>query len=228
MRTVAIVQARMSSSRLPCKSLADLGGRSLLAHVLERAALIPQIDRVVLAIPTEDARFLSHLWPHVVCGPKEDVLARYALAAKEYEADVIVRVTGDCPLFAWDRAGEALHMFLHNYACDRDVPLYLPFCQPYAVVPDGFDAEFFSYAALELAAKEAKKTEREHVTTWMREHVLMIVPNPPWFDVKEPKLSVDTREDLQFVSQVYEALPDKKAGAQVILETARRVADARQ
>src|SRR5574338_145565 len=111
MKTVCIIQARTTSERFPLKIFAGLRGRPMLAHVLERAALIQGVDEVVLAVPDTDVRLVSHLWPNVFGGPEKDVLKRYALAAEKYEADVIVRVTGDCPLLAPDLLSFALDKY---------------------------------------------------------------------------------------------------------------------
>src|SRR5690348_13196312 len=112
MKTVCIVQARTGSQRFPLKVLAALHGKPMLAHVLERAAAIPGVDEVCLAIPESDKRLLGHLWPVVSYGPENDVLSRYLNAACSRAADVIVRVTGDCPLLAPDLACTALAV--HN------------------------------------------------------------------------------------------------------------------
>ena len=204
-KVVAIVQARTTSHRFPMKIFAGLGGRPLLAHVLERAAAIQGVDQVVLAVPENDVRLVAHLWPHVFGGSEKDVLGRYAKAAEKYEADMIVRITGDCPLLAVDIAADAVEMF---GSCREG---YLPVCQPYEDVADGWDVEIFGILDLVEASMNATKQEREHVTTWMRQGVgIEDASFPmPLGDFRALKCSVDTRDDLRRVEKIYECLDDK-------------------
>lgn len=199
MKTVCIIQARTTSERFPLKIMAGLGGRPMLAHVLERAAAIRGVDQVVLAVPEYDVRLVNHLWPHVFGGPEKDVLRRYAMAAEAYGADVIIRVTGDCPLLAPDLISEALNEYTH---CG-----YLAFCQPYVNTADGWDAEIFERRVLVNADRYATKDQREHVTTFMRcggELCLNLAT-----DYTALNCSVNTREDLERVKLIYDHLKDK-------------------
>lgn len=199
MKTVCIVQARTTSSRFPMKILAGLHGRPMLAHVLERAAAIKGVDQVVLAVPKNDVQIVSHLWPHVYGGSEKDVLGRYVGAAEQYEADVIVRVTGDTPLLATNLASRAV-------ACFRNEN-YLAMCQPYNGTADGWDIEVMTIHAVREANKQAKKEEREHVTTWMRKSLRVATIKIE--DYTALKCSVDTREDLQRVEKIMNHLEDK-------------------
>lgn len=203
MNTVCIVQARTTSERFPCKILAGLRGRPMLAHVLERAAAIKGVDQVVLAVPEADVKLVSHLWPHVFGGPEKDVLKRYALAAEHYQADVIVRVTGDCPLLASDIAEAALAFYDEANGC------YMAICQPYTPVADGWDVEIFDRRTLVNADRFAKHLQREHVSTWMREAVT-VIGLPEWEDRTALKCSVDTREDLARVEKIMEHLDNPR------------------
>lgn len=200
-KVVAIVQARTTSTRLPCKIFAGLKGRPMLAHVLERAAAIKGVDQVVLAVPENDVRMVSHLWPHVYGGSEKDVLGRYAGAAEQYEADVIVRVTGDCPLFAPTCASQALEQFSNQSQYG-----YFAYCQPYTKTADGWDAEIFHRRVLVNADRYASKGEREHVTTFMRTGAVLGFPQHA--DATALKCSVDTREDLQRVELIMNHLDD--------------------
>lgn len=201
MNVVAIVQARTTSTRLPMKILADLHGKPMLSHVLERAAAIKGVDQVVLAVPERDVQVVNHLWPHVYGGSEKDVLRRYAEAAKKYEADIIVRVTGDCPLLATSLVSAAMYMFSSSE--------YLPLCQPYISIADGWDAEIFTNEFLQEASVNADKHEREHVTTYMRrdnERIKVLRLDGYFTDLK---CSVDTREDLRRVELIMNHLEDK-------------------
>lgn len=208
MKTVCIVQARTTSTRLPMKIFAGIGGRPMLAHVLERTSAIKGVDQVVLAVPENDVKLVSHLWPHVYGGSEKDVLGRYAGAAEYYEADVIVRVTGDCPLLASDLATDAMKFFKLSSGDNGE---YLPYCQPYVLVADGWDVEIFQRRVLVNADRYAGKDHREHVTTWMR----ISYPrngydgSVPMTDWTALKCSVDTREDLERVNKIYNCLEDK-------------------
>lgn len=197
-RTVCIVQARTTSTRFPCKIFSGLLGRPMLAHVLERAAAIQGVDQVVLAVPEHDVRLVSHLWPHIYGGSEKDVLGRYAKAAEQYEADTVLRLTGDCPLLAPDIISKALSLYAGGY---------MTVCQPYTTVADGWDGEIFERRILVNADRYAKKDQREHVTTWMRlGDFYNHVEETDWTALK---CSVDTREDLQRVEQIMDHLDNK-------------------
>lgn len=200
-KVVCIVQARTTSERFPMKILAVLHGRPMLAHVLERAAAIRGVDQVILAVPDNDVSMVSHLWPHVYGGSEKDVLARYEQAARKYEADTIIRVTGDCPLLAPDLVSSCLPMFSGGY---------MAMCQPYCNMADGWDAEIFDSKALQMADRHAKKDQREHVTTWMRSvRSYAGVHHIGSVDWTSLKCSVDTREDIQRVETIMDHLEDK-------------------
>lgn len=165
-RTVAIIQARMASTRLPGKVLYELAGRPMIALQIERARRTPGLDEVVLATsdrPENDglAQIAAALGIAVYRGSEDDVLARYAAAAAEHRADIVVRLTGDCPLSDPDVIGMVL-------ACraDRDLDYCTNVHPP--TWPDGLDASAFTRAALERASAAARlPSHREHVVPWM-------------------------------------------------------------
>lgn len=207
MNVCCIVQARTTSSRFPMKIFADLGGRPMLAHVLERAAAIRGVDQVVLAVPRHDMKLVAHLWPHVYGGSEKDVLSRYAGAAEWCEADIVIRVTGDTPLLAPDLISWGLDKYLFEKRYG-----YIPLCQPYEKVADGWDGEIFTNFMLQKANNHASKAQREHVTTFFRD--LMGQYSPCMFldtteDYTPLKCSVDTKEDLERVNKIYDHLEDK-------------------
>ena len=215
-RAVVVVQARLGSSRLPGKTLADIAGRPLLAHVVERAAAIPGIATVVLATtlsPADDkleafARISGIRW---VRGSEDDVLDRFCLAAHAAQAEAVVRITADCPLLDPIVSGRVLA----EYVARRPGVDYVSNVHP-PTYPDGLDTEVFSVEALEVAAREARRpSEREHVTPYLWGH-------PERFrlaniecedDRSEYRWTVDTRADLEFVRQVFEALGPSSARA---------------
>lgn len=202
MKVVCIVQARTTSKRFPMKILAGLHGKPMLAHVLDRASIITGVDQVVLAVPEQDIPLVDHLWPYVYGGSEKDVLQRYAEAADIYNADVIVRVTGDTPLLATDIASCAVNVF------DELNGSYLAICQPYTPVADGWDIEVFTRELLIDANTHASNNEREHVTTWIRAHT-KVSGFPEWEDRTALKCSVDTMEDLRRVELIMDHLEDR-------------------
>ena len=146
MKTVAIVQARMGSTRLPNKVMKPICGVPMIEILLARLSRAKQVDEVVLA--TSMAERNQPLVEHVhklgfscVRGSEDDVLARYLQAAREHEADVLLRITGDCPLVdpaLVDQAIRKLHACRVDYLSNVDPPTY----------PDGLDIEVFTRQAL--------------------------------------------------------------------------------
>ena len=201
MKTVCIVQARMGSKRFPGKVLQDLHGYPVLEHVLARCTMIQGIDDVVLAVPDEMASdeleaVADKLEIPTFRGPEDDVLKRYALAAKQYKADVIMRITSDCPLIdPWAaalvlapvKAGECEY-------CSNVHP---------RTYEKGLDAEAFTRWALTVADRDAgKKRDREHVTPYIIDHPSFRQVNVSSPIKRDPNInfSVDTKEDLERVS----------------------------
>ena len=167
MKTVAIVQARMGSSRLPGKVMRSVGGRPMIDLILARLSLARSVDRIVLATSTgvENDPLAAHVrgLDFAVCrGSEDDVLDRYYQAARAHAADVVVRITGDCPFVDPELVDEIVadfHDSGFDYASNVAPPTY----------PDGLDVEVFSFAALERAWREAAdKHDREHVTPYLR------------------------------------------------------------
>lgn len=165
-RTVAIIQARLRSTRLPGKVLYELAGRPMLQVMIERVRRTPDVDAVVLATgagPENDplAEIAAALGALVFRGPEDDVLARYDGAARASGADVVVRLTGDCPLA--DPAVIAAVVELRtvqalDYATNVMPPTW----------PDGLDVSVFTRDVLDAAARTARRpSEREHVVPWM-------------------------------------------------------------
>ena len=166
MKTAVIVQARMSSQRLPGKSMMDLCGKPVIQHVLERCLQIGA-DVVVLAVPegpesapmVDVARTLN---VHVYWGSETDVLSRYVGAAKAARADIIMRVTGDCPMIDPKVCRKVLDYAIANKFS------YTSNVHKKRTYPKGFDCEVFTMETLlAAAARPHCKVEREHVTAAM-------------------------------------------------------------
>lgn len=201
LHVVAIVQGRMTSSRLPGKILADLGGKPMLAHVVERVRQAKTVQQVVVATTADAsdnpvADFCRQQGYDCFRGSLFDVLDRFYQAARVYRADVIVRITADCPLIdplVIDRTVEAFFAHQVDFAANRLPP---PWKRTF---PIGLDTEVCTFAALERAWREAGQPhEREHVMPYLYEeegrfkvHVIHAGQ-----DYGNLRWTVDTPEDL--------------------------------
>ena len=214
MKVVAVVQARMSSSRLPGKVLAPIGRLPMIDRMLGQVRASRRVDQVVVATSTDpgDDALVAHLTAagvDVVRGDLEDVLARFASAAEQTGADVLVRLTGDCPLLTPDTIDEVVEAFLAaavDYAANTD---------PYTR-PDGQDVEVFSRAALARALIAATPgPEREHVTPWLRtsgEISRLAVRHHSRSGAARLRWTVDTAADLGYVRGVWAELDRRGPG----------------
>lgn len=217
---VAIVQARMGSSRLPGKSMADIEGKPMLWHVVERVKRASLVDRVVVATTTEpadDAIEAMCRAQGIRCyrGSQNDVLDRYYHAARAERAAKVVRITADCPVIDPEVIDRVIRRFQRgdlDYASNAMVRSY----------PDGLDTEVFSFAALERAWHEASKgSEREHVTPYLRSEKFRIasVENDLASSYQHYRWTVDETADLEFIREVYRAFRGRESfGMQDILE----------
>jgi spore coat polysaccharide biosynthesis protein SpsF len=209
MKTIAIIQARMSSTRLPGKVLKLAAARTLLERMVERVRKATKVDATWVATtidPSDDELFqfcLEHDIP-VYRGSLQDVLDRYYQLAKREGADAVVRLTGDCPLVDPALIDEVIEAFQRehaDFACNRLPP---PFTRTY---PIGLDIEVCTYAALEKAWHYAKeKHQREHVLPYLYE-------TPGRFNIyqlnyKEDlgalRWTVDTPQDLELIRAIYD------------------------
>jgi spore coat polysaccharide biosynthesis protein SpsF len=204
------------------KIFAGIGGRPMLAHVMERAVAIQGVDQVVLAVPENDVKLVAHLWPHVFGGSEKDVLGRYAGAAEKYEADVIMRLTADNPLLCHDLSEKVLQYF----HCQEFS--YVSNVYPVPSWPDGTDTEVFTIDSLRRADNEAKsKYDREHVTAWMRDNLDCgyYASDVDWSDIR---WTVDTRNDIIHVEKVLQVAHEKKWTLADLIEAEVIVRDGRQ
>jgi spore coat polysaccharide biosynthesis protein SpsF len=211
-KTVAIIQARMGATRLPGKVLLQLCGRSVLDHVISRTRAAKDLDEVIVATteePGDDVVDKECVRLGVPCfrGSEPDVLSRYFGAALSCRAEVVVRITADCPLFDGLLLQEMLVVFHEANRAGTTVD-YLSNVQQ-RTFPRGLDAEVFTFASLSRAHQEAiRPHEREHVTPYIYQH-------PEWFrlrsfegaeDLSAHRWTLDTPEDWQFIEAVYAAL----------------------
>ena len=210
----AIIQARMGSSRLAGKVLADIGGHPMLWHVVHRVLRCRNIERVVVATTTNGqddpiASFCKAEGILCVRGSEHDVLERYFQAAEIAQADVVVRITSDCPFIDPEIVDVVVEAFVATPGCD-----YASNTLHYTY-PDGLDVEVFSAAALTLAREQAKSPlEREHVTPYIRTATKAGRPIFSIINVENKKeavparlrLTVDEQADLDFARLIYARL----------------------
>ncbi len=204
---LAIIQARMGSSRLKGKVMRDFGGKTMLETLVNRIKPSRKIDKIVIAttIEPEDDKIAEFcLTSHVACfrGSEWDVLDRFYQTALSYAPNAVVRLTADCPLNSFQVVDEVIEKYQDGqfdyFSNSNNEPDYLE---------DGFDTEVFSFNSLSTAWQDANMlSEREHVTPfikgcgkfncgWSKSH--------PDYNYK---LSVDTEEDFQVVFSVFREL----------------------
>lgn len=213
MKTMALIQARLSSTRLPNKVLADICGKPMLIRVAERVARVRELTDYAVLLSGDPADqpivTVCQQWhvPVLVCPhvAQADVLGRYAVGAVYAKADRIVRVTADCPLLDPALCGQVIRALASSDAG------YAANIQPYTEWADGLDCEAFEVDVLMEADRAASRPyDREHVTPWMRAcTVCTYVPSPE--DMRALKYSVDLPEDLARVRRIYHNLHSERA-----------------
>lgn len=210
--TVAIIQARMGSTRLPGKVMRMLGRHTVLGWVIRRVAASAGLNRVVVATTTSSAddciaaEAVRH-GAEVFRGSEDDVLSRYVGAARASDADVVVRVTSDCPFFD----PVVLAAMLARFSARAEQFDYLSNSWGRRTWPRGLDAEVFSRAALERCAREARLAyELEHVTPYIYTHpeLFAIGGYESPVDHSVHRWTLDTTEDWDLIEAVHRALED--------------------
>jgi spore coat polysaccharide biosynthesis protein SpsF len=223
LKVLCIIQARMGSERLPGKVMKKILGKPMISYTLERLKKARYIDELVLATSTSESEqaLVDYLeangYPYFR-GSEKNVLERYVDTANYYGGDIIIRVTGDCPLIDPVIVDEVITYFLNN--CYDYVRLDVP-----DTFVRGFDVEIFSKEAMERTYRLTKDFEenspyKEHVTLYMYKH-------PEEFSVgyvkgteifqKNYRLCVDTPEDFKLVKTIFESLPEQKLNAKNII-----------
>lgn len=208
---VAILQARMQSSRLPGKVMMKILGKPMLALQLERIERCKNIDKLLVATSNQQADdpiavLCETLGVACFRGSLHDVLDRYYRAAEHYAVKHVVRLTGDCPLS-------------EPAVIDKTIDIHLAERRDYtsnfhpACFPDGLDIEVFRFEVLEAAWQRAKlPSHREHVTAYIYQNagVFNLGSYTQSPDMSNLRWTVDEAEDFEFVTHIYEALyPDK-------------------
>jgi len=209
---LAIIQARMSSTRLPGKVLLPILGEPMLGRMVERVKEAKMVDRFVVATSSrrDDQAIVDFcrdekMW--WATGPLDDVLSRFYFAAIGHvinpEADNIIRLTGDCPLID-PKAIDAVLIYhqINKYDYTSNISTF----------PDGQDVEIFTFETLEKTMNSKGRTayDNEHVTPFMRNSGLFKTGDLRLYrDLSSYKWSVDTREEYEFVKGIFEALHPK-------------------
>ena len=219
-----IVQARMSSTRLPGKVLMEVCGKPALQHLIERLKFSKFAGQIILAIPdTQENDVLEKFAFNnsVGCyrGSENDVLGRIYLASKKNNCDIVVEVTGDNPLIDPEIVDVAVKKHIKtnaDYSCTNYKSKFLPI---------GLDVGVISFQALEMAYRDAKEVyNREHVTSYFYE-------NPNIFKITgieiskhlkgdDIRLTLDTKEDMELITKIFEKLykPGRIFGAKEMLD----------
>jgi len=203
MKVVAIVQARMGSSRLPGKVMKSVVDKPIIELLLKRLALSTEIDQIVVATSIDSKNL--ELKNHVISlgfechmGSEDNVLGRVYDAAKSFHADIVIRITGDCPFVDPSIVDSIVKKFKSSsnaYVSNISPPTY----------PDGLDVEVFTFSALEKAKKEATTDyDKEHVTPFIRNSGLFNISNFKFErDLSQLRWTLDEPEDFVVIERVF-------------------------
>lgn len=221
MNIVAVIQARMGSTRLPGKVLKKIKNKLVLDYVIERLQFCENLNNIVIATTTSEKddilqQYATNKSISYFRGSKDDVLSRYYHASKKYGADQIVRITSDCPL-------------IDPYIVDKIIKKHIEKKVDYTAntvertFPRGLDVEIFTFDALEESYKNANQQyQREHVTPYIREH-------PEKFKLQnleakgkllrpDIRITLDTQEDFELIKQIVSHFDDITFNAEDIID----------
>lgn len=209
-RVVGIIQARMGSSRRPGKSLADLAGKPLLYRFIERVKRAKELDEIVLATTgkKEDdvlAKIAADMGIQVYRGSENDLVDRYYQAAKQFNADVVVRLCADNPVV---EPGEVDRIVQFHLQSDNDFSSNTNNIDNNGY-PDGLGAEVYNFETFErLRETTSTPSHREHPHSYIYENRAEFkfgtIPCPPEFVRPELKLDVNTEEEYLFLKAIYD------------------------
>ncbi len=211
-----VIQARSTSTRFPGKIFEKIGAKQILQHVLDACYNSSSyintytnrhgiLCNVALAVPFNDALIGQYSKHNIIQGPEHDVLRRYAVANEKLQSEYVVRITSDCPFIPPYIISKAINIAV------SDGLDYLTNADPrYRTAPDGHDVEVLSKKLLSWLDQTAtNESDREHVTTFLQDHI------PSWArkadiigfaDLRDVKLSVDTKEDLERLLVMHQRL----------------------
>ncbi len=207
MKTLAIIQARMGSTRLPGKVLKKISGTPIIGLIVKRLQKSKQLNDIIVATSNNKINkpLIEYLKKNKIkyyCGSESDVLSRFYGAATKNKSDVIVRITADCPLADPKIVDEFIKKFKkENFE-------YVSNCNPWTY-PDGMDVEVFSYNLLKKANKLAKKKNRLNggvLISFLRENKNIKIKNikSPIKNIENYRLTVDEEIDLKLIKKIYQ------------------------
>lgn len=211
MKVVCLVQARVGSTRLPGKILKEICGKTILHHEIDRLKKCKEIDEIVIATTDkeDDDKIVNEakkLSVKYFRGSENDVLSRFYYAAKENNADIIVRVTSDCPCIDFEILDKMLIYFKEKYKEKQVDYLSNTIKRTY---PRGYDIEIFTFSALEKSYINAEKEyEREHVTPYIYDKTnnFLKLSFENKDDYSEYRVTLDTIEDFIVIKNIFENL----------------------
>lgn len=223
MRIIAIIQARMSSERLPGKILKNLGGKPVLQNIVERVRKSEYIDEVVVATSTDKTddtveKMLIEKGIECYRGSLDNVLERFYKCSLKYKADIIIRLTADNALVDADIIDEAINIFR-----DNDVD-YLDYKD---TLPIGMGVEIFKFEALKKSFLEAEDQDcLEHVTPYMKlnESFFRVLnySDPSDQDLSDLRFTMDTSDDYKFMSLIYDSFDNNMFSYYDVLELIKK------
>jgi spore coat polysaccharide biosynthesis protein SpsF len=208
---VLMIQARVNSKRFPKKVLAKIESKPMIWHVINRIKKVKKVKEIVLiTTQKKDDRILLKIAKESgiqsFSGDEKDVLNRHYQCALKYNADVIIRITGDCPLIDPEIVEKMLDLYIkhdYDYITNTLVPTF----------PDGLDTEILSFKVLKKIANKAKlPSEREHVTAYIRNNQdkFRIFNYENQDDLSYLRFTVDEKKDLKLVRKIYSRMRPKK------------------
>jgi spore coat polysaccharide biosynthesis protein SpsF len=214
-RTVAIIQARMTSTRLPGKVMRELCGVPVIGWVIRRVQACPLVDQVVVATTTKAtddplARAAEHFGASVHRGSEHNVLSRYCEAATAHQADVVIRITADCPLYDPQLLTRMLERWRALRAAGEPLD-YLSNMWGGVTWPRGLDTSIFTGAVLKtVCAKSDQPYQLEHVTPYIYQHPqeFRLRPFRCDEDLSHHRWTLDTDDDWRLIEAIYQALGD--------------------
>lgn len=209
-KIIAVIQARVGSTRLPNKVLLDLEGKTVIEHVINRVSKSKLVSETVVAttVLDQDLKIVdlcSGIGVRVYRGSENDVLDRFYQAAKQLNAGHIVRVTADCPLIDHKVIDDVLSLHLKKKSDYTSNTIKETF-------PDGEDVEAFTFGALKRAWQDAElPSEREHVTPYIRNNpgIFQLENLSSPVDLSGKRWTLDEEKDYEFIVKIYGALYKK-------------------
>ena len=205
MRATVIIQARMSSTRLPGKIMLEVMGEPLIGHMVARLKHCKRIDDIIVATSDDESndKMCEYLYRRnvkIFRGSEEDVLERFYKAAKKYAINNIVRLTADCPLID----PQIVDKYISKFFIED-----LDYIYPKPTFAEGLDTEVFTFESLEKAYKNARmRSEREHVTLYFHNnpHLFNSLKLKNCTDDSKYRITIDEPEDFEVVKKIIEAL----------------------